>query len=229
MHYFVTDAAGKSFRDIEWGNDVTHEEPNSNFFFQVYSSPLVAGFLYPFYELFRGDIQVWECKPEWIGPEPAYYPEVEAEIGKKINPWDDGVRQGFPKLTTLKTVPTAHPTEEQQITFAILCALNLVTHPDFTRWAITWIKNTDRSKETAKALQDKLVLELGDEHPDAGHDYLGSAFPALAAAYLDDVPFHAAAAGYRAKADNAVLSLTQIATIVSMLSADDIGNFLESQ
>ena len=46
---------------------------------------------------------------------------------------------------------TASMTPEQRVRFAILCARQVYTEPDWTRWANAWLDGTDRTYESADA------------------------------------------------------------------------------
>lgn len=142
---------------------------------------------------------------------------------------DEGFRSKFAKLTTVNELPITLPTTEQRVTFGILCAMNLVLNPVFREWAIKYLRGEDQTKESAHAVNEKLIAQMGTPVP-REHEYVSCCHAVLASVMLDDPALFAANAAHRAYHDSLdlaeALSLEQTAQIVNMVSAVDIANLL---
>lgn len=209
MFYLITDQENKTWRDIQWGENVTHEEENFNYHFWVYNSPQVAAYMYPCYEGTKN-------------------PKLWTAAGQHCTR-DDKIRTLFSRLTSVKQLPMTFPTDEQRINFGILCAMNLVLNPLFRDWALKYLRGEDQTKETAKVVEEKLVAQMGTPVP-RSHEYIGCTFAVLASVMLDDPALFAANAAHRAYHDSLELTeplnLDQTAQIVNMLPAAEIANLL---
>ena len=209
MFYLITDQDNKTWRDIQWGDNVTHEEENSNYHFVVYNSPQVACYMYPCYEGTKN-------------------PKLWTAAGEHLTR-DEGLRSKFAKLTTVNELPITLPTIEQRVTFGILCAMNLVLNPLFREWALKYLRGEDQTKESAHTVNEKLIAQLGTTVP-REHEYTACCHAVLASVMLDDPALFAANAAHRAYHDSLELaeplSLEQTAQIVKMVSAVDIANLL---
>ena len=209
MFYLITDQDNKTWRGVEWGENITHEEENPNYHFAVYNSPQAACYMYPFYEEIKNP-KVWTA----TGENPSR---------------DEGFRTKFAKLTTVSPLSIMLPTRDQRITFGILCSMNLVMNPIFRDWAVKYLRGEDQTKESAKIGADKLMEQVGTPVP-AEHEYTACCHAALAAVMLEDPSLFAASAGHRAYHDSLdmaqPINLEQIAQIVNMLSSAEIASFI---
>lgn len=214
MAYFITDQDNKDWLGRAWGENVSHEETNTNYYHATYSHPLIACFLYPAYESVQHP-KIWTC-------------EGSGETKQ------DGIRTKYSKLTTLAEIEFTPPTPEQCVCFALLCAMNLISNPTFKVWALNYLKNIDQTPQTAKKTLDILMDGLCEEaswlKPE--YEYFAPAHCAIAAVAEGPAYQFAAYAGHRAWHDslefNNPLDLAQIGMIVSMLPAHDIARLLES-
>lgn len=213
MFYLITDENNKTWRDIQWGENVTHEEENPNYHFVVYNSPQVARYMYPCYEGIKNP-KIWIASGE--------NPNAIRGFPQKL----DGFRSNFSKLTTISEFSVELPTNEQRINFAILCAMNVAQYNPFTDWALKYLRGEDQTKESAQNLNDKLIAKLDVEAPE---DYTDCCFAVLAYVTLGD-PVFAANAAHRAYHDSTEfeepLNLDQMAQIANMISAEDIAALL---
>lgn len=209
MYFLVTDDQNKSWQGRTWGQNVTHEEANDNYFFHVYRNGLVAALMYPCYE---GEIS----------------PKIWTAQGERMYR-DCGFRVLFPKLTTLEEVAYDLPKDEQHVTFGILCCMYLVQNPVFKEWAMKWLKNEDRSKEAAGKVSEELMNMLGTEIP-VEHEYYACGFAALQSVISDKPKLYAANAAHRAWHDamdektggGVPLDIAQAAQIALTLPPADI-------
>jgi len=210
MLYLVTDQNNKTWRDIQWGENITHVEDNPNYHFAVYDNPLVAAYMYPTYDGIT-DPKIWEASGEGQSPDQI------------------GFRNKYAKLTTLKEVEFQNPTTPQRMNFAILCAMNLVLHPEFRNWAIQYLRGIDQTKATAHTVSEILVSQIGTNLP-VEYQYYGCAHPVLAAVLLDQPAEFCANAAHRAYFDSLKnkepLNLEQLAQIASLLPGIDIAEVL---
>lgn len=208
MYYLVTDENNKTWRDVEWGENVTHEETNPNFFFSVYDNAYTALFMYPAYEAFNKP-KIWETSQQ----------NVSASF----------FRLAFPKITSLKPIQLTLPTREQQLTFAIVCCINMIALPKFRTWAFNYLKGIDTSKESAHKLQSELESHLKNADLSPKEEYISCAHACLAAVLVDDSALFVANTAHRAFYDSPEterLDLGQIADICMQLSPDKIAEAL---
>jgi hypothetical protein len=202
MYYFITDREGKDWQGRQWGEDVSHTETNDNYYFTCYQSPTVAALMVAANDEYKNH-RLWVAEP--FG-DITNYDYREISTGMK----------------TLREVETPTLTIEQRITFGIVCALNTVEHALFQQWGFNWLKGKDRSKEAAAKMSDILLELMLVAQVAAGH-------AAVAAVALDNPTLYAACAAHRAfgdSLDGQPLNLNEIATIVTMLSAKEIGVML---
>lgn len=210
MFYLVTDQDNKTWRDIQWGENVTHDEENSNYHFEVYNSPQVACYMYPCYEGIKNP-KIWLCT-----------------TGDNLSR-EDGFRTRFAKITTIKEFPISLPTIEQRITFGILCAMSLVLNPLFRNWALSYLLREDQTQATAHNINEKLVAQLGTEQV-MEHEYIACCHAVFAAVLLEDPALFSANAAHKAYYDSLELKepldLSKIAEIVNLVPASDIAGLL---
>lgn len=201
--YLITDEHDKTWRDIQWGPNITHSESNDNYQFYVYHSALTLLFMYPAYEGDTNNPKVWKCKP--------------ANLTR-----DDGFRQRFDTLTTLEPVEVVWPTDEQRMTFACINALAIVKNQDFNNWALKYLKKEDQSLEAA----EKMLRDIDYD------DTCGCAYALTAAIEKKDFFRFTAYSSHRAWHDGldttTKLDLDQTAQVVLTVTLEDIVQILGS-
>lgn len=223
---YLTNQDNTDWKGTLWGENITHTEENPNYQFMAYKSLDVAAYMYPCYEGIK-EPKFWECTGEG---------ETPYEI----------LRGRFKKLTTLKEVHLMEfetfnaetnelkinkfPTNEQRITFGILCSLNLVLNPIFREWAVKYLNGTDPTKQSAQDCSEKLSESVLDEKTPPEHQYITCALAALGSVMLDDPALFAANAAHRAFHDSLELTeplnLEQTAMIVNMMPRSEIVQIL---
>jgi hypothetical protein len=90
---------------------------------------------------------------------------------------DDGTKQGYRTLTTIKRIEYTKPSRNQCIRFGILCAKQVFLDSTWNEWADKWLDGTDRTAN-ATAYDDD--------------DYANAAYCAYAAAYATNAASWAA-------------------------------------
>ena len=211
MFYLITDQENKSWNNVQWGENVTHQEDNPNYHFTVYNSPQTALYMYPAYEG-TSQPKLWTAQAEFPSRSEAF-------------------RSKFPKITTLKEFSIDIPTNEQRFTFGILCCLNLVVNPFFRDWAINYLKGIDQSPETAIKVNEKLNSFIGATWlATPENEYTECAHTILTAVTIND-PFQLpASAALRAYYDaiemTMEINLEQTAQIVNIMPANEIAELL---
>jgi len=181
MYYLITNENDTTWRDVVWGPEVSHEVNEPNYFFEVYEHIPTALFMQHAYE----DIQnpkVWECSIE--------------------NPVKRGVATLASKVTTHKCITPLEITDDQRITFAMLCSLQVVLNPIFRDWAFGYLNGSDTDKNKAIQVQEQLMLQIGDENIPEAHDYISCAHACLATVFAEDIRHYAAYAAHRAYYDS---------------------------
>jgi hypothetical protein len=198
----ITNQNNKTWRDVQWGENVSHTEENPNYHFVVYNSPLVASYMYPCYEGIEN-------------------PKLWNAIGENPENIIESFRSKFSKLTTINECNIKLPTNEQRINFGILCAVNVVQYPPFLNWAFKYLKG-ENEKESAEMMQKELIDKLDAQ---AQEDFSSSCFAVLASVMIDN-PIFTANAAHRAYHDslelNQTLDLDQIAQIINVMPPDQI-------
>jgi hypothetical protein len=207
----VTDQNNTTWRNIQWDENVSHQEENPNFYFPVYDDIYVASYMYPSYDSIENP-----CFWEAVGENP-----IQSQ---------SGFLKKYAKLTTIKKLDVVLPTTEQRISFAILCAMNLVLNPIFRNWAIQYLQGKDQTKETAHLVSEELSNLDWSKVP-ANHQYVECAYIVLAAVMLDQPAEFAANVGHRAYYDSLDLSnpinLNMVAQIASFVNPVEISQILE--
>lgn len=215
MLYLVTNQENKTWRNIEWGEGITHEESNSNYHFTAYDNLLVAAFMYPTYDGIAYSTEIT--------------PRIWEAVGEGESNDQGGFRKKYAKLTTVKEVSFQNPNIDQRMNFAILCAMSLVLNDTFRSWAIDYLMRTNQTKEAAHAASEKLTAQLSEELP-PGQEYYACAYPVLAAVMLDEPAEFCANAGHRAYFDaidrNIPLELGHLAQIAMMIDGPEIAKVL---
>ncbi len=103
--------------------------------------------------------------------------------------------------------------------------MNLVLNPKFRNWALAYLRNEDRTKESAHKLSEYIIGFIGQEED----EYLTCVHAVLGSVMMDS-ELMCANAGHRAYVDSlelsSPLSLEQTIQIVEMLSPEEIASML---
>lgn len=204
MFYLVTNENNENWQNVSWGENVTHEENNPNYYFVTYDDPHVAAYMYPLSE---------------ITNQPKFW-TVEQQ-SEKI---ECGYQFLFEKITTLKEFTVSLPTPDQKITFGMLCSMMLVKNKEYREWAINYLNGSDKSKESALLLEKKLKeLILSKEV------YLHPCFAVISSICEDEsYAIKAAHKSYMDAIDASTpIDLKQIAQIVNSLTPLEISETLQ--
>jgi hypothetical protein len=182
--YKLTDADGYTrrgyYNETLWGEGITHTAMGnrglcSSGVIHAYESPELALFLNPIHANIKKPL-LWECEGEIL---------VE----------DDGTKQGYRTLTTIKRIEYTKPSRNQSIRFGILCAKQVFSDSTWNEWADKWLDGTDRTANAAH------VAYCADS---ACATYVAyAAYDAANAACYAAVCYAAARAAYCAYADSA--------------------------
>ena len=206
MLYLVTNEENKTFNNVLWGENVSHEEENPNHYFPVYNSPQIASYMYPFYEIIKNP-KIWSASSEC--------------------PIQNHIRSHLPKLTTIEDIKFSFPSNSQRMNFSILCSLNIVTNQLFKTWAINYLKG-NKTKEAAQNLNEQLIQEKDVSQEDS---YLACTYSLVSAVTIEDPIFLTACSAHRAYCDALTMknpiNLNQIIDIVNNLSDQEIVSVLE--
>ena len=169
--YKLTDAAGRTRNNTQWGPGVTHSGTDAHELWDAtliyaYTNPLLAAMFNPHHENFD-EALLWES---------------DGEVALE----DRGRRVWCRSLTTLREIPLPTVTTEQHVRFGILCARAVYTDPAWGRWSDLWLSGVDRTQESAHAA-------------DLHSRWCGAAWAAAAAAFTNPI-LAAGAAGSAADA-----------------------------
>ena len=205
MPYLVTDQKDQSWRGVQWGPNISHEETNPNHYFGVYKDLNTALFMYPYHE----DIT-----------EPKFWSISESSDPKQY-------RSEIPKATTLEPVSVHLPTNEQRINFAILTCLFLISNKTFRDWAKAYLlgEQADDPITVGNKLKESITVD-GNPTQD---DYFSCAHACLNSVMVENPNFFVAASAHRAFCDspeNDPIDLAQIATIALSVSRKDIAQMI---
>lgn len=132
--FLVTDKENETFGGFIWGNDVTNETDNPNHYFRLYESLESAIYLGPFFG--PKDFNIWEAD--------GFGECLEEKASKK-----------FSKVKTKNLQTVNCPTDEQRMTLAILCSLNIVKEKSFLEWCCSYLKEEDYAAKSS-FLQESL-------------------------------------------------------------------------
>ena len=161
--YKLTDAAGRTRNNTQWGPGVTHSGTGtgdlcSEGWIHAYTHPLLAVLLNPIHANFA-EPRLWEA---------------EGDVALD----DRGLKVGCKTLTTLREAPVPAVTLEQRVRFGILCARKVCADPTWLTWAERWLSGEDRSKENARVAAVVIAAHAIDEGScaaamaaDAGYAY----------------------------------------------------------
>lgn len=208
--YLVTDQENKIWTGVEWGENITHTEENTNYQFWVYESPLVAAFMSPIYD-------------------GIFNPKIYTCAGK-TNTATDNLRYRFKTLTSLQIHPTPIPTKVQAITFGILAALNTVQTTLFTEWAKKYLSDGIVDDEQIARLQKDIIQLAYDENDELNipAPYTSPCIAVLESVKSEFPQKFAANAAHRAYGDSkegvvqADIDLHQLATIALTIPRQEI-------
>ena len=139
IYYKLTDAAGQTHDNTQWGPGVRHEATGpldgplcSSSWIHVYTDPLLAVLLNPIHAQFERP-QCWEV-----------------QIDGETKP-DHGLKVGARGVTTTREIPLPDVTLDQRVRFGIICALAVYTSKAFAQWAHAWLDGSERSEAAAGA------------------------------------------------------------------------------
>ena len=144
--YKFTDINGQTYNGLQWGDNVTHEEPGNprglcnKGWLHFYRDVLVAVMMDPGHGryLLKPSCRLYEA-------------EAEGEILD-----DPDGKSGCTRLTTVKQIPIPEVSLNQRIRFGILCAMEVTpeaSNPEWYAWARGWLDGTDRSAKAAEAAE----------------------------------------------------------------------------
>jgi len=134
--YKLTSAQGQTYGQTQWGPGIEHTASGEGplcgpGYIYAYTDPLLAVLLNPIHANFE-DPLLWEA---------------DGDVARS----DGGLKIGYTRLRTDRTIPLPEITLEQRIEIAIRCALAVYPEPNFAAWAADWLSGQDRSVESAAA------------------------------------------------------------------------------
>lgn len=174
--YLVTDENDISFPSHQWSKDVIHNEENSNYFFQIYHDLNIAKFIQPALEQYKKP-NFWKVK----------YSDV----------FNKGTLRTIAKTCqALEKCDNTEPNDEQRFNFSALLSLNYIKNKVFVDWALQYMKNQDRTTETADAVSEKIRLNMYMDIPD-DQTYVASIHALINAVVTKEYRFNCAASAYK--------------------------------
>ena len=185
--YKLTNLHSQTRSATQWGENVTHELPVRDIYqlcskqvLHAYASPELAVLMDPIQASLLPHAILWEAEGDVV-----------------VN---DGTKVGCTRLTTLKQIPIPTITPEQQVTFAIKCALHAYKEPSWVAWAQAWLANTNRDAAAADAAYAAAVAAAADAAAVYAYAYAAATYTAAdAATYATYTAYTAAdAAAYAA-------------------------------
>jgi hypothetical protein len=206
MQYLITDGENKTWGNVQWSENITHEQNNPNYLFSTYTDPILAHLLNPAYEGYNNPC-IWTA---------------EGEITNNF-----GLRYECRKITSIEKLDVKAPTNEQRISFAILCATHLVNNTAFKMWAKNYLLGNNKTKETADLVRQQLEkIEIVSTKEQDG--YVGPAIACIMAITVDANMFAANAAHrtYYDSPENDRIDLVKIARIATSLKPEEIAEVL---
>ena len=144
--YLVTDENDKSFPNFQWNLDTCHTEENENYYFHVYRNLNLAKFLQPAFENYQKP-NYWKVQYQTIEKN-----QCHRNITKSCK--------------AIEKCDNIEPTDEQRFNLAALLSLNYIKNKVFVGWVMQYLKNIDRSYNTANAVVEKLRLNMIMDIPD---------------------------------------------------------------
>ena len=138
--YKLTDLEMRTYKEFQWELGKWYETTGegdlcSSSWLHFYNNPLVGLFMNPAH----ADIE----NPR------LFRAEVEGEVLD-----DHGLKCGYSRARLIEelTVPQISPV--QRVRFAILCAKEVYKEKEWNRWADNWLSGKDRTKESAKSIEN---------------------------------------------------------------------------
>jgi len=200
--FLVTDKNNKTFGGFSWTEGSENETDNPNYYFRLYENLEAALYLSPFFG--HEEFNIWVAE--------GYGDCLEERTCKKFSKV---------KSISLKEVP--HVPDEKRIITAILCSMSLVKNDDFLKWCSLYLKEEDRSKESAFVIRES-VSETDEES-----EYFSCALPLLSCvSNKEKVASLSAASIFRAVSDSIdvgdPIDLNKITKIVSFIPSKDIAS-----
>lgn len=192
MRYLVTDNENKSWRGETWGENVSHKETNSNYFFWTYEHPDVAALMVPVECRNLQNPRLWQCECVDLS---------DVDYGTISHDW--GYRRRYPYVKTLQEEIFFQPTDEQRIAFAMLVTLSVSENPLVTAWIRNWLLDLDRTPETAQRVSEALTDEMWQNYDTYAKYYTNSAYALTCSiAQPDQTAQYSAGSAYRAYVDS---------------------------
>jgi hypothetical protein len=135
--YKLTDQNCETMNHTKWGEGVTHTAGGAGDlcgpgWLHAYEDPILAVLLNPVHANIADPI-LWEA-------------EGSGDVRR-----DGRLKIGVTSLTTVRRIDLPTVTTDQRVEFAIRCALEVCTDPQWRAWAMCWLDGTDRSAEAARA------------------------------------------------------------------------------
>lgn len=185
MFYLITNHKNETWRDVTWGENVTHSETNTNYFFEVFKSPILAAYLAPrqISQYQESNCRIW----------------LASGAGKFIN-W--GLSAQFETLTAVKDINFKFPDTENRRVCAILAAMNLIVDADFTEWSINYLSGKDKSVETAEKVYAAIKEKFNSVDSIEEQMHFASAHGIFAGLLKNNPDFFNACAIYKAHFDS---------------------------
>ena len=208
MFYLITDSNNKTWRDVTWEENITHEQnDNPNYLFSVYDDPILAHMMNSAYEGFKN-------------------PNIWLAEGEVTNSFE--FRYECSKLTAKKQIQVNVPTDDQRIAFAILCSIQIVSNPIYKEWAKNYLSGNDRTKEKAESVMRELQeIKLG-EAKNRQDEYVSCAIVSIMSITTDPWTFSAKTA-HRAFYDSPEedrINLIKLSNIAVSLKMEEIAEIL---
>lgn len=213
MFYLLTNQDNKTWRDVCWGENISNTETNSNYYFEVFKSPILASYLAPrqISQFKENESKIWLASGE----------------GKSIN-W--GLSSQFETLTTIKDINFVFPSTESRRTCAILAAMNLIADEDFQNWAIDYLSGKDKSIETAEKVYAAIKEKFNSVDSVEEQMHFASAHGIFAGLLKNNPDFFNACAIYKAHYDSIdrgiIFNVEEIAKIAYELPPEEIVGML---
>ena len=203
-YYCVTNADNSDWLGRNFKINEVLSEINSNYYFSMYCSPLVATFMAPGYE--QTAEKIWEVNAEPL-------------INLTHRLWTDSIK-------IIQEVEVPSLTKEQRIAFAILVAYQATNNPNFLKWALNYLSNKDKTQETIENVVAQLVNDCSSDKIPEEYNLVDNCFPALETCINNNYPLYASASGHKAAATG--VDLQQAAEICISLNQEQIAELLGS-
>jgi len=132
----ITNADNQTYNECQWGENVTHETNGlgglcSPGWIHYYRNKYLAVIFNPIHGNYPRTMHMW------------------TGIAKGKFKHDRGLKSGSTHFTTIKQIEVPIITIEQQVKFAIYCALEVYKEKSFATWTDNWLDGTDRTAHAA--------------------------------------------------------------------------------